>query len=1004
MTTTAAIRSTERRTIYLPAVILLALILPMLLTDLAIAQLLRRRLLAPPPAEANSIAITGQPFGVGSITVQMPPDARNGLFNERGFTLVEKNGRAFYATFDSKPVRALLREVLNRPQSVTAYFLFTGQEPLELDLYAPTGVRKVIVPVAGAAQHAALLNTWWTSYSTAAQTAAKDREYPPLVDNYLVSMLSRRLSLAPVEARPGLLSQFNQPQVDQAVGVLLGSESARQRLIQEIMASTATAAEPANEPMPIAAVRPELIFPAVPKDIAIEPIAMHVPVECLYVRFGSFTNYQWFRGVLDDFGGDMRNLIAARAVSFNINDRIQQQLALRENALAKILGPKVIADVAMIGNDPFMREGASIGMLFQAHSNFALSSDFKSQRAAALKANADATEKTEAIAGQQVSFLSTPDNRIRSFYAVAGDFHLVTTSRHLVKRFIEASADPAQSLGGSGEFRFARQRMPLDRQDTVFAYLSAQFFNTLASPQYRVEMNRRLRSIAEMQIFKLATLAAKNEHRPTTFAAMTEAGLIPASLGLRADGSKLVLTDNGQLVDSQRGPIGTFMPISDMPVTKITRSELEDYRQFEQLYVDQLQQLDPMFFAVKRYAGGAPDIERVVLDASVSPMADKHVAKLSEYLGPATTERMAPIVGNLITLEAFSKYQTVEPTHLYFGLQNIPSRFAFDDGALALLGALQSLKYYYGGWPSAGPLQRMGIRDDLPVNADGFGRATVSLYQRTLPPFITGSTDFDLLANVTSQMRIVPARRPGQLWLNVGDLLHSDLAKLINTYGYFRARQITGGNLHFLHSLTSQLGVPADQALNTADEVLEGRLLCPLGGELKLERRPGELPNWVSTAWTSDTGRLLTSAPPTFITPPLGWFRGLDLDLWLEGNELSLHSEIDMQRLPGHATTKADEAAAAAITTTPATPATDAGSVLPKFPFDGFNLFGSTKKSDPGKPDEKNDGKRTEKPDSDQKNSDTTNDSSTPDRPRRQVPPPPRPDNPASTPEELPVP
>lgn len=889
------------------------------------AQLLRRRPLA--AAEPTADAVVGRPFGVGSISFQMPPEARNGLFNEQGFTLVEKNGRALYATFDARPVRAILREVLNRPQTVTAYFLFTGEEPLELELFAPTGVRRTITPRRDPGAHQQLLQSWWDKYADSTRGANKNDEYPVLVDNYLTSMLSRRLSLPTVKPEPSI---FGREDVEQALGVLVGTEKARTKMLEQLMLTGRL--EALSEPLPQQLPPPELVFPKLADDIKIEAIARHVPQECFYVRFGGFANYRWFRGVIDEFGGDLRNLVTARGLGYSINDRVQQQLILRENALAALLGPQVIADVALIGHDPFLREGAGMGMLFQARNNFALSSDFNSQRAAALAANKDARESTVEIADRKVSFIATPDNRIRSFYAVDGDFHLVTTSRNLVRRFYEAGAGTG-SLGESGEFRFARSRMPLDREDTVFAYLSSSFFHELASPRYRVEMYRRLRSTTEIAMFKLAQLAAKNEGRDTSFAEMTADGFVPESLGQRPDGSKLLFVENGAIADSLRGAQGSFTPIADVSFDRITNMELQDYRQFENLYAGQLQQLDPIFVAVKRYAGSQQDSERIVLDVSVSPIAQKHFAMLTDVLGPPTTQRMAPIPGNLISLEAHSKYQSVDPTHLFFGLQNIPTAFAGGDGLLSMLATFQNLKIYFGGWPSVGPLRAFGLRDDLPTNADGFARASASLYQRYSGPFITGSGDIDLLANVTSQMRVVEARRPGQLWLNVGDIGNSDLRKLVNTYGYFRARQITGGNLHLLHTLSSQLGVPADQSMNIAEDLLEAQLQCALNGELKLSQRAGEPATWFSTAWTRDTGRLLTSAPQDFVTPPLDWFRGLDLDLWMEPRELSLHSQIEMQRRPQPA----------------GTPAV-AEPILPAFPFKGFNFFGGG--ADSGKGDE----------------------------------------------------
>ncbi|MGC4005439.1 MAG: hypothetical protein QM811_20885 [Pirellulales bacterium] len=171
--------------------------------------------------------------------------------------------------------------------------------------------------------------------------------------------------------------------------------------------------------------------------MAIEPIALRVPQECLYVRYGTFSNYLWFSDTMDEWGGDLRNLISFRGVDYGINAKTQTQLAVKQGPLAKLLGPTVIADVAMVGMDTFMREGASFGILFQARNNFALSNDLRGHRADALKANPDAKEETIEIAGKSVAYLHTPDNRVRSFYVVDGDYHLVTTSRRLAERFLE---------------------------------------------------------------------------------------------------------------------------------------------------------------------------------------------------------------------------------------------------------------------------------------------------------------------------------------------------------------------------------------------------------------------------------------------------------------------------------------------------------------------------------------------------------------------------------------
>lgn len=892
-----------------------------ILVSSADAQLFRRRrAVALPPAEA----IAGQPFGVGRVSVPLP-DARASFFGERPLFVTERNRRVFYSAIDDQPVRAALRDLLNRPQTATVYFLFVGEEPLELEIAAAGSVRMQLVPRRDPVAHDGLLQAWWAEYTGAAQNGARTSEYPQLVDDYLVAMLSNRLRL-----EPGRLARtaFGREDLDLAFGTLLGAESLRLQLQNELML-TDRYGQQATEPLPRPIEFPPKPVPELLEEVEIEPIALHVPEECFYIRFGTFPNYLWFRRVLEDYGGNLRNMVTLRGLDYSVSPRLQQQLVLRESALAPVLGPQVIRDVALIGTDMFMREGASFGILFHAQGAFGLASDIKSQRGTALEKHKDIEETILDIDGHSVSFLSTPDNRVRSFYAVDGDFHLVTTSRTIVRRFFEAGADK-QSLGRSPEFRLARARRGLDRDDTVFAYLSREFLQNLTTPHYRIEMQRRVRSAVEIDLVRMARFAARNEgYKNDTLSQLIRNGFLSADVGVRPEGSELVVEngDGDVMRDSVRGEEGFFTPIADISFDKVTAAEAREYRRFVTLAQSEWGQLDPIVLSAKRYAGPGENREYVSLDVLVAPFAAENYRRLTRYAGPPSEDRMAPIRGNVVTAEGVTLGERGEVVHVYGGVVDTDLRFEFGEGLLGSLRTMLNLKYYYGGWPSVGPLVWMGLRDNLPTDPEGFARASSRLWQRFNGPFITGSTDPRVLELVTPQFRIVPADRPAQLWLEVGDIVQSDLIKLANGFGYFRARQVTAGNLQFLHRLTAQLGVPPDQARQVAERLVHAKLVCALGGDLELVRNEAGRPVWRSTAWDRTASRLITEVPPDFLTPPLDWFRGLNADATLTERELSLRAVVDMQRKPRPQEIKPIE--------------------LPSFPFKAWNWLGGGQ----GKPD-----------------------------------------------------
>ena len=446
-----------------------------------------------------------------------------------------------YAAYQNEPVRGVLRQILDRPQAITVYFLFKGDSPLELTLYTPMAVDRQATPQNDPNLHSRLLSEWWREYSARSRPildmlgqyspiplrTGKSDEYPHSVDTYLSAMLSRRMGL-PMPEETRRLFGARSSDLGQAAGVLAGTEAARAKLEREIMLGGDTAAEAADQPLPppVRMTAIEELTP--PGDIKIEPIAAHVPAECMYLRFGSFTNYQWFRTRLDEWGGDLAESdLGPRRELQHERQAGAAGLAARDGALG-LLGPTVISDVALIGDDTFFREGAAFGMLFQARNNFGLSSDINRQRSEALKNEAGCTEKTIEIAGHTVSFISTPDNRIRSFYAVDGDFHFVD---HV------AGAGRAILRGGQG------RRMPWPTLPTFASaerfcrwsattpcsHFSRRSFSAIwRVPAYQMEMKRRLRSVTEIDLVEMARLAAQAEGvQATTLEQLVAGGYLP---------------------------------------------------------------------------------------------------------------------------------------------------------------------------------------------------------------------------------------------------------------------------------------------------------------------------------------------------------------------------------------------------------------------------------------------------------------------------------------------
>lgn len=861
-------------------------------------------------------AVPGEPFGVGTVTVPIAPAGLGQLAQTGGFAIEEAGDRVFYPAFSNTRFRGLVES----GGQLTVHFLFTGGEPLRLTVFVPQPVTFDVLPQPQPPrQHERLFTQWWRQYNTAARQLADDNDYPPLVQTYLTSMLGNRLNL-----QPPLLTRIQQnrqpTELQQTLELLVGTEKIRVGLMRQAMQPRG-GPEPLDFPVPPDVLWTPLSLPPAEIAPAIEPIALRVPEECFYVRFGSFDNYLWLSRLMREYGGDIGRMVTLRGYDAHPNERFQQQIVLQESALSEMFGSAVVADVALIGRDLYMQDGAAMGVLFQVKNSFAFTADLNSKRRAAADDLANnATLETIELANRKVSFLSSPDNRLRSFYVVDGDYHLVTSSREIARRFLETGTGSA-SLGASAEFQHARIMMPLEREDTIFAYFSTAFFRGLVSPQYHIEVPRRLRAATDMQLVLLAQLAARAEGQPDgTLDELVAGGFLPPGFGRDVDGSGPIL-ERDRVLDSLRGARGSFTPIPDVELRGVTATENDTYLQRAAYYQQNWRQMDPLMVGVKRFALDGERLERIAIDANVSPLAEEKYGWIMSLIGPPTDVRIVTPPDELISMQATVKGGLLAPGlpvhHVFLGVRDAPPGANLTpQGIFEVLRMLRETPGYLGSWPA------LGFLDWLPFNlggtqtdAFGFSQLLFGLSRWQGDGFSVLSFQPDVLVHTVNQLHVEPTENPAQIRLHIGDVSTSQLSRFFSFLNHERATQTSMGNAQLLHTLSQQLHVPRGEALTAAQRLLNVDLTCSLGGEYELAESPGGLQSWRSTAWLQPGQPI----PEDYRAPLLGWFRGLNLDLTKFGDRLVMHAELDMQRAPAE---------------------------KPKLDLPLFNLFGGEKKDD----------------------------------------------------------
>ncbi len=924
-------------------------------------------------------AVEGEPFGVFSFEVPLPA----GLSAESVRVLVQDaENRIFYPAVTVRTVEvteqppqqggrligggALVDRLRNAirgqekrqiPVAVRISGLYRDSGPLNIQLVGDVQQRLMVPSVREAALHRTLMLGWWNEYVDAAQRTVAADDHPALVQKYLTSMLARRLGLDYVDLDPPQ-SEQNSTQNNtlaqplDTLALLAAIEPLRDEMLEDVLRSPSSAS-PANLTPPIA---PEWLprsLPPVPVETNIEAIAARVPPECFYLRFGSFNNYVWFQELSTRFGGDIAQAVFMRGFNYEATARLERMLGTKLTALAKMFGDKLIDDMALIGTDLYLKEGASVGTLFATKNAGLLMTSMQGDRRAALKANADASIETVQIAGRDVSMLSTPDNRLRSFMASDGDFVFVTTSSTLMRRFLEVG-DGEPSLASLTSFQWSRAWMPTANDYSVFAFFSPEFFHQLVSPQYQIELRRRLESIAHLEIAEVASAAARAEGvAADDVVEMRAAGLLPPWFDERADGSR-TLQSRGHWIDSLRGARGAFLPIADVELVNVNDVEAEGYTKIASFYRDQWRQMDPLLMGLRRFAvEGQPNVERVAIEGYVAPFGKEKYGWIANLLGPATHVELALPQDDVASLQVHMSGanplgRPTQDYHLFAGMKDmLPPVPEETKGLIKMLRALQAVPGYVGAWPMPGLLDQLplGLGGGPPDYA-GYSRMLGGLMRWQGGGFSLLSFDRTILDNTIPHLATLTGPDNAQARLTVRNLQGTKVSSWINGQWYARGSSTSHGNVRLLDSVQQQLKVPGQQSLDVAQQLLDVRLQCPLGGEFKFESFPGakavENGWWTSSAWRD--GVLMQNGkigpPQQYSAPWIQWFRGGKIHLTQLPERVAVVGTIDLELPPLVQAVVPSEK-----------------DVAPPMNFDLFQLpfkiFGDGKAKDPVKPERK---------------------------------------------------
>src|SRR5262249_1683972 len=157
-----------------------------------------------------------------------------------------------------------------------------------------------------------------------------------------------------------------------------------------------------------------------------------------------------------------------------------------------------------------------------------------------------------------------------------------------------------------------------------------------------------------------------------------------------------------------------------------------------------------------------------------APLSARHIEMLNRWLGTPTDQRMAPVPGDVASLEAVMRGNgAATDYHLFGALRNADPNLALDPvaGLVArlLTSSLEGVQGYLGAWPDPGLLRVLTSGPSTQPDQNGFSRMLTGVWRLQFDQFTLLSFHPEILAQVSRNLQFEKAERPAQIWLRTED-------------------------------------------------------------------------------------------------------------------------------------------------------------------------------------------------------------------------------------------
>ncbi len=392
------------------------------------------------------------------------------------------------------------------------------------------------------------------------------------------------------------------------------------------------------KPPPLAQHPFDAMLRALKKPVPEEKLASAAPADFYYARLNDLSVFFRIVDQLDAWATPAVTALEGGGDDHAIAERTLTQLGLERSQLARTLGTAVVADLAVVGSDPYVREGSDVTILFRVKQKALFDGALANALSHHNETHPGVNTSALDAGGVTVRISRSLDGAVRQHRASVGDLEIVSNSLAATRHVLEVIAGRAPRLSDEPDWKYMMARtseVPCDG----LVYLGDRFIGEVVGPRQKILEARRQLALSELLVPGYAALLYGwiEGHAPASAEVLIDGGwLHPDELSHIANGEPIAFKP-GRSARSAWGTSAAMTPLYDLPAPQlVTPAEQSAYEWFATSYQNYWRQyIDPVAIRLSIAPDGTSAL-KLTADVRILPLIeDSEYNRISRMVGRA---------------------------------------------------------------------------------------------------------------------------------------------------------------------------------------------------------------------------------------------------------------------------------------------------------------------------------------------------------------------------------